>query len=91
MRMSWLYLARRSDRDSEPVLICPQLVATARSAIVEILGLARTVAHHRSVARLVGDLDGFEGLGQGADLVDLDQDRIGHPHLDAVAQPAPNW
>ena len=25
----------RSERDSEPVLICPQLVATARSAMVE--------------------------------------------------------
>jgi hypothetical protein len=35
MRMSWLYLASRSERDSEPVLICPQLVATARSAMVE--------------------------------------------------------
>src|SRR3954463_2130560 len=34
MRMSWLYLASRSERASEPVLICPQVVATARSAIV---------------------------------------------------------
>ena len=34
MRMSWLYFATRSDRASEPVLICPQLVATARSAMV---------------------------------------------------------
>ena len=33
--MSWLYLASLSERASEPVLICPQLVATARSAIVE--------------------------------------------------------
>src|SRR5262249_52935685 len=35
MRRSWLYLAVRSERASEPVLICPQLVATARSEIVE--------------------------------------------------------
>ncbi len=34
MRMSWLYLAIRSVRESEPVLICPLLVATAMSAIV---------------------------------------------------------
>src|SRR5918996_2181869 len=34
IRSSWLYLARRSERDIEPVLIWPQLVATARSAIV---------------------------------------------------------
>jgi hypothetical protein len=35
MRMSWLYFASLSERASEPVLICPQFVATARSAMVE--------------------------------------------------------
>src|SRR4029079_4426605 len=35
MRSNWLYLAVRSERASEPVLIWPQLVATARSAMVE--------------------------------------------------------
>ena len=34
MRNSWLYFATRSERAGAPVLICPQLVATARSAIV---------------------------------------------------------
>src|ERR1043165_2044804 len=34
MRRSWLYFATRSERDGAPVLICPQPVATARSAIV---------------------------------------------------------
>ena len=34
MRRSWLYFATRSDRDGAPVLIWPQPVATARSAIV---------------------------------------------------------
>ena len=34
MRRSWLYLAVRSVRLSEPVLIWPQFVATARSAMV---------------------------------------------------------
>ena len=34
IRSSWLYLATRSERDGAPVLICPQPVATARSAIV---------------------------------------------------------
>src|SRR5206468_9172751 len=32
MRRSWLYLATRSDRDREPVLIWPAFVPTARSA-----------------------------------------------------------
>src|SRR5207245_7354747 len=34
MRKSWLYLATRSDRAGAPVLIWPQFVATARSAMV---------------------------------------------------------
>src|SRR5579863_2106595 len=34
MRSSWLYFAVRSERQGAPVLICPQPVATARSAIV---------------------------------------------------------
>ena len=34
MRSSWLYLATRSERDSEPVLIWPAFVPTAMSAIV---------------------------------------------------------
>ena len=34
MRSSWLYFATRSDRAGAPVLIWPQFVATARSAIV---------------------------------------------------------
>lgn len=34
MRSAWLYLATRSERAGAPVLIWPQLVATARSAIV---------------------------------------------------------
>src|SRR5215217_1865707 len=34
MRSSWLYFATRSEREGAPVLICPQPVATARSAIV---------------------------------------------------------
>ncbi len=34
MRSSWLYLAMRSERHSDPVLICVARVATAMSAIV---------------------------------------------------------
>src|SRR5262245_37935447 len=33
IRRSWLYLAVRSPRESEPVLICPALTATERSAM----------------------------------------------------------
>jgi hypothetical protein len=41
-----------------------------------ILGLARPVRHHAGQSGPLGDLDGFERLGQGADLVDLDQKRV---------------
>jgi hypothetical protein len=85
MRISWLYLASRSERASEPVLICPQLVATARSAMVRPRS-RRSGATSRRCSRLVRHLDGVERFGQRADLVDLDQDRVGDAHLDAVAQ-----
>src|SRR6478736_5570949 len=34
MRRSWLYLATRSERESEPVLSCSALLPTAMSAMV---------------------------------------------------------
>jgi hypothetical protein len=46
IRMSWLYFAVRSLRARLPVLIWPQLVATARSAMVES-SVSPAVAHHR--------------------------------------------
>ena len=77
MRSSWLYLAIRSERAGEPVLICPPFVATARSAIVESSVSPERWLHDRGVAGALGHLDGVEGLGQRADLVDLDQDAVG--------------
>ena len=56
-----------------------------------VLGLARAVADHRGVAGARGHLDGVEGLGQRADLVDLDQDRVGDALLDALAAGARCW
>src|SRR5690606_5569449 len=41
-----------------------------------VLGLARAARDHGRVLRRVGHGDGLEGFGQGADLVDLDQDRV---------------
>ena len=87
MRSSWLYLATRSLRAGAPVLIWPQLVATARSAMVASSVSPRAVAHHAGVAVAGGQLDGVEGLGERADLVDLDQDRVGDVAVDAHPQP----
>ncbi len=41
---------------------------------------------HRGVAGVGGHLHGFQGFGEGADLVDLDQDRIGDAAFDAALQ-----
>ena len=75
MRSSWLYLATRSERAGAPVLICPALTATARSAIV-----VSSVSPERCEITVpydgpVGQRHRVERLGQRADLVELDQDR----------------
>ena len=44
------------------------------------------MAHDASVAGLLGSLDGLERLGERANLVDLDQDRIGGAQLDALLE-----
>ena len=40
----------------------------------------------RGVAGFLGHLDGVERLGERADLVDLDQNRVGNARLDALLQ-----
>ena len=77
MRSSWLYFATRSVRLAEPVLICPALVATARSAMV-----ASSVSPERCemivrVARGARHGHGVERFGDRADLIQLDEDRVG--------------
>src|SRR6516225_4294874 len=52
-----------------------------------ILGFAGAMRHDGGIARLERELDGGKGLGQGADLVDLDQDGIGAAVFDTVGQP----
>src|SRR4030066_28123 len=52
----------------------------------DVLGLPGAMGDHRAVARAVGDLDGRQRLGERADLVDLDQDRVGDPAPDAARE-----
>src|SRR5271166_633907 len=47
-----------------------------------ILRLAGPVRHHGGVARPMRHIDGGERLGERANLVDLDEDRIGDAFLD---------
>ena len=44
------------------------------------------MAHDAGIAGLLGGLDGLERLGERADLVDLDQDRVGGTQLDALLE-----
>ena len=49
-----------------------------------VLGFAGAVRGDGRVAGAVGHLDGVERLGERADLVDLDEDRVGGAELDAL-------
>ena len=44
------------------------------------------MAHDASVTGLLGGLDGLQRLGERANLVDLDQDRVGGTQLDALLE-----
>jgi hypothetical protein len=85
MRRSWLYFATRSVREAEPVLIWPALVATAMSAMVTS-SVSPERCEMTSCICSSGELDGIEGLGEGADLVHLHEDRVGGAGLDALLE-----
>src|SRR5690606_38974493 len=51
-----------------------------------VLGFTRTVGNYRGVTGGLGHLDGFQGLGQRANLVELDQDRIADALVDALLE-----
>ena len=87
MRSSWLYFATRSLRAGAPVLIWPQFVATARSAMVtssvsplrcDIIAVYAC----RPASAMVSSVS-----GERADLVHLDQDRVGDAGVDAPLEP----
>ena len=78
MRSSWLYFAMRSERDSEPVLIWPALVPTAMSAMIAVLGLAGAMRDRPPCSARGSPSSIAANVSvQRADLVDLDQDRVG--------------
>ena len=79
-------MAMRSVRLAEPVLIWPALVATAMSAMVvsSVSPLRWLMIGGEAVA--LGQFDGVERFGQGADLVDLDEDAVAGFLVDALLQ-----
>src|SRR5512134_917011 len=51
-----------------------------------VLGLSGPVGHHGGPPGALRHLDGLDRLRHRADLVQLDEDRVGHPLLDPLAQ-----
>ena len=51
-----------------------------------VFGFTRAVGDHSSVAGILGHLDGVEGFGQAADLVELDQDGVAHTLFNAFLE-----
>ena len=81
-----MYLATRSVRLGAPVLIWPALRGHGQVGDGGVLGFAGAMGDHGGVAGPVSGLDGLQGLGEGADLVDLDEDGVGHALFDAGFQ-----
>ena len=86
--------------DLEQAVVLGNTLATSRSTGLDLAGvlchsqvgdggvrgLAGTVGNHGGEAVLGGQLDGVEGLGDGTDLVQLDQQGVGGAELDALSQ-----
>src|SRR5262249_24645879 len=53
-----------------------------------VLGLAGAVADDGGIAQAATELDGFEGLGDGAALVDLNEDGVGDAALNSLLEAA---
>ena len=68
----------RSVRESEPVLICPALVADRQVGNEGIFGFARAMRDNRRATGALSQLDAVKCFCQGADLIDFDQNRIRH-------------
>ena len=91
MRSNWLYLAMRSVRLAEPVLIWPALVANHQVRDERIFGFAGAVRNHRCVMRRRGHVHGLQRFGDRADLIQLDQNRIRDARVRCRAGRSPGW
>ena len=91
MRSSWLYFATRSVRLSEPVLIWPAVGRHGDVGDGRVFGFAGAMADDGGVVVVLGQFDGVERLGERADLVDLDEDRVGRAGINALLQELRRW
>jgi len=84
-------LQMRSVRQSEPVFDLARIRSRRDIGDRRVLGLTGTMRDHRGVAGLLGHLDGVERLGERTDLVDLDENRVGHALFDALPKETRRW
>ena len=91
MRSSWLYLAMRSVRLAEPVLIWPARGADGEVGDRGVFGFARAVRDDRRVAGVARHRDRVERFGDRADLVQLDEQRVGDAVGDAALRESRDW
>ena len=87
MRSNWLYLAIRSLRLAEPVLICPVHKRDGQVGNRAVFGFTAAVTGHRRVAVTSCQLDRINGLGKRTDLIDFDQNAIRNSFVDSFLQP----
>ncbi len=86
MRSSWLYFAIRSRARRRAGLDLARVGRDREVGDERVLGLARAVRDDRGVAGVLRGADRVERLGERADLVDLDQDRVGDAAVDAALE-----
>ena len=91
MRSSWLYFATRSRARRGAGLDLAGVGGDGEVGDRRVLGLARAVRDHGRVAVALRQLDRVERLGQRADLVHLDQDRVGDARARCRARGARGW
>ena len=91
MRSSWLYLAMRSVRESEPVLICPGVGGHGEVRDKRIFRLAGSVRDNSRAPVGLRQLNALECLSERPDLVDLYENRVGDAQFDAPFAGKPYW
>ncbi len=86
MRKSWLYLADAIAAAEAAGLDLAGVGGDREVRDERVFGLAGAMRDDRGVARGAGQADRVERLGQGTDLVQLDQDRVGDLLFDAARE-----
>ena len=83
MRSNWLYLATRSVRLSEPVLILAGVRGYSDIGDSSIFRFTRTMTDNCGIVVLMSQFHRVQCFCQGTDLVHFDEDGVGNAFLNA--------